>query len=176
VGLGLFHSLRAASSFPLVAAALRWLLVAVLAVFAGLSLYDYTLARSGRSHEMVLRLPDPLRRRLQRAVLSGVRSTALFGGSLALGAAVSLFELACTGQVYLPAVAYLVRTEGGLAAHLLLVVYNVGFILPLAAVFVLAWRGVSSRRLTELAQTHLGAVKLALAVVFAGLAVLTLAT
>ena len=125
---------------------------------------------------MVLRLPDPIKRRMQRTILSGARSTALVGGSLALGAAVSLFELACTGQVYLPAVAWLVRTEGGLTAHLLLVVYNLGFILPLAVVFVVAWRGVSSRRLTAFAQAHLGAVKLALAVVFAGLAALTLAT
>ncbi len=176
VGLGFFHSLRAASTFPLVASTLRWVLAVVLILFAALSLYDYALARRGRAAEMVLRLPDPIKRRMQRTILSGARSTALVGGSLALGAAVSLFELACTGQVYLPAVAWLVRTEGGAAAYLLLVVYNLGFILPLAVVFVLAWRGVSSRRLTAYAQAHLGGVKLALAVVFAGLAALTLAT
>ncbi len=176
VGLGFFHSLRAASAFRPAASALRWILVAVLFTFAGLSLHDYALARRGRAAEMVLRLPDPIKRRMQRTILAGARSTALAGGSFVLGGAVSLFELACTGQVYLPAVAWLVRTEGGLRAHLLLAVYNVGFILPLAAVFVVAWRGVGSRRLTALAQRHTAAVKLALAVVFAGLAALTLAT
>jgi cytochrome c biogenesis protein CcdA len=176
VGLGFFHALRAATAFPVAAAVLRWVLVAALAILAGLSVYDAVLARRGRAADMVLKLPDPLRRRMQRAILGGARSAALVGGAVVLGAVVSLFELACTGQVYLPAVAWLVRTEGGLTAYLLLAVYNLGFILPLAAVFVLAWRGVSSRRLTALAQAHTGSVKFALATVFAALAVLTLVT
>jgi cytochrome c biogenesis protein CcdA len=176
VGVGLFHSLRAAASFPLVSSALRWALVAVLLALAALSVRDFALARSGRAGEMALRLPDPIKRRMQRTILDNARSSAIVGGSLVLGAVVSLFELACTGQVYFPAVAWLVRTQGGLGAYLLLAVYNAGFVLPLAVVFVLAWRGVSSRTLTRAAQAHLGTVKLALAVVFVGLAALTLAT
>jgi len=54
---------------------------------------------------------------------------------------VSLFELACTGQVYLPVIAWMVRKGESSRGLGLLALYNTGFILPLAALFLLAWSG-----------------------------------
>jgi hypothetical protein len=86
----------------LVSAILRWVLVGVLAVFAGLSLYDFTLIRRGRASEMLLQLPTALKRRIHASIRTRVRTAALAGSSLVLGFLVSIFEFACTGQVYLP--------------------------------------------------------------------------
>ncbi len=175
VGLGFFAALRAAAQYAAVSAALRWVLFAALVLFAGLSVYDVFRIRAGRPTDMVLQLPRGLKRRIHDAVRTRVRTAALAGGSLVLGFLVSIFEFACTGQVYLPTLAYLVRTRESAAALPLLLLYNLGFIAPLLGVFAAAYFGVGSKRLTGFYQKHMAAVKMGLAVFFAGLAVLTLA-
>ena len=174
IGLGFFAALRALSAIAVVGVVLRWVLVAVLAVFAGLSVYDYTLVRSGRSTEMLLQLPSAFKKRIHASIRSRVRLAAIAGSSFVMGAAVSVFEFACTGQVYLPLLGYLARMRRQPDALGLLALYNLCFILPLLLVFGATWMGVTSGRITTLFQAHLGTVKLALAVVFLGLAVFTL--
>ncbi len=174
IGYGLFAVLRAASTVALVSLILRWVLVAALVVFAGLSVYDYTLIRRGRPTEILLQLPTALKRQIHNSIRASVRTAAIAGSSLVLGFLVSIFEFACTGQVYLPTLAYVARVGGGARATGLLVLYNVFFILPLLLVFAASYLGVSSGRITTFFQAHMGKVKLALAVVFVGLAAFTL--
>jgi cytochrome c biogenesis protein CcdA len=174
IGLGLFAALRAASSFTVVSVILRWVLVAALLVFAGLSVYDFFVIRSGRPTEILLQLPTVLKRRIHATIRTRVRSAALAGSSLILGFLVSIFEFACTGQVYLPTLAYLVRMRREPAALSLLVLYNLGFIVPLLAVFAASYLGVGSKRITTFFQKNMAAVKIGLAAFFLGLAAFTL--
>jgi cytochrome c biogenesis protein CcdA len=174
IGLGFFAALRAASAAPMVSLILRWVLVLALAVFAGLSIYDFTLIRAGRPGEMLLQLPSALKRRIHSSIRGRVRTTALVGSSLVLGFLVSIFEFACTGQVYLPTLGVLARLHRQADALALLALYNLCFIAPLLIVFGASYLGVSSGRITAFFQAHMGTVKLALAAVFVGLAVLTL--
>ena len=176
VGLGFFQALRVASAFPIVAAVIRWILIAVLLAFATLSLYDYFQLRSGRTDKVLLQLPQPIKRRLHRDIKNRTHSAALIASSLVLGFLVSIFELACTGQVYFPTLVYLhqVRRNLGSFSHLLL--YNIAFILPLLTVFALSYRGISSQRLSRWVQGSMKPVKLLLTGLFLGLAVLTALT
>jgi cytochrome c biogenesis protein CcdA len=175
-GFGLFAALRAAGSVALVSAILRWALVAVLALLAALSLVDYARIRAGRPAEILLQLPKALKLRIHASIRVRAKTAALAGSSLVLGFLVSIFEFACTGQVYLPTLAYLARGPGGARAAGLLVLYNLCFIAPLLAVFGAAYFGVGSKRITSLFQRRMGATKIALAAVFAALAVLTALT
>ncbi len=175
VGLGFFAALRAASAYATVALVLRWLLVAVLITFAAASLYDFLLIKRGRPTEILLQLPTALKKRIHASIRTRVRTAALAGSSLVLGFLVSIFEFACTGQVYLPTLAYLVRLERQPQALALLVLYNLAFIAPLLGVFAASYLGVGSERVTRLFQRHMAAVKMGLAVFFLGLAVFTLA-
>jgi cytochrome c biogenesis protein CcdA len=174
IGLGFFAALRAASAAPVVSLVLRWALVLVLAVFSGLSIYDFTLIRAGRPGEMLLQLPSALKRRIHSSIRGRVRTTALVGSSLVLGFLVSIFEFACTGQVYLPTLGVLARLHRQADALALLALYNICFIVPLLVVFGASYLGVSSGRITAFFQAHMGAMKLVLAAVFIGLAVFTL--
>jgi len=174
MGLGLFAALRAAAAISLVSVLLRWALVGVLFVFAGLSVYDYTLIRAGRPTEMLLQLPSSFKKRIHASIRTRVRIAAIAGSSLVLGFVVSVFEFACTGQVYLPLLGFLARMNRQIDALGLLLLYNFCFILPLLIVFGASYLGVSSGRLTTAFQAHMGKVKLGLAVVFVGLAVFTL--
>jgi cytochrome c biogenesis protein CcdA len=176
IGLGFFQAIRLASAFPIVAAVIRWILVAVLLAFAALSLYDYFQIRSGRTDKVMLQLPQPIKRRLHRDIKSRTRSAALIASSLVLGFLVSIFELACTGQVYFPTLVYLhqVRREVGSFSYLLL--YNFAFVLPLLIVFALSYWGISSQRLSRWVQGSMKPIKLLLAGLFLGLALLTALT
>lgn len=173
LGAGLLQGLRLAGAFPVVSTVLRWVLIAGLLALAALSLYDFALVRAGRSREMLLQLPRSFKERIHRDIRTRARAAALAASSLVLGFLVSVFELACTGQVYLPTLAYLVRVRPDAGSFFYLLLYNLGFIAPLAAVFALAFWGVASQRLAAFVQRSLGTVKIALAVLFLGLAVLT---
>jgi cytochrome c biogenesis protein CcdA len=175
-GFGLFAALRAAQAVAVVSLALRWVLVALLLVFAALSLYDYSRIRAGRPSDMLLQLPNSLKLRIHESIRKRRRATALALSSFVLGVLVSIFEFACTGQVYLPTLAYLARARGGADALLLLLLYNLCFIAPLLVVFGASYFGVSSKRIASLFERRMGAVKLLLAAVFAALALLTLLT
>jgi cytochrome c biogenesis protein CcdA len=173
VGFGLFAALRMAAAVPLASRILRWVLVAVLVAFAGLSLYDVVVIRRGEPGKILLQLPSALKRQIHRSIRAQARAAALAGGALVLGFLVSIFEFACTGQVYLPTLAYLARTRRQASAAGLLVLYNACFVLPLIAVFAASWFGVTSTRIASLYQKRMAAVKLGLAAVFLALAALT---
>jgi cytochrome c biogenesis protein CcdA len=175
-GFGLFAALRAAEAIAIVSEIIRWVLVAILAVFAALSIYDYTRIRVGKPSEMLLQLPDSLKLKIHESIRDRRRTSALALSSFVLGVLVSIFEFACTGQVYLPTLAYLARAKGRADALLLLVLYNLCFIAPLLVVFGASYYGVSSKRIATAFQKRMGTVKLLLAGVFLALALLTLLT
>lgn len=170
IGIGLFTGLRKAYSFPVIAVVIQWVLVAVLFVFAGLSFYDYTLIKQGRHRDVKLQLPASFKKRIHSSIRTGSKSAALILSALVLGFSVSLFELACTGQIYFPTIAYMVQIRKSATSYLLLGIYNIGFIVPLIAVFALAYAGISSEKLTKVFREHVGKVKLATAVFFVILA------
>jgi thiol:disulfide interchange protein len=96
---------------------------------------------------------------------------AFVGVAFFTGFVVSLIELACTGQVYLPTIVY-VLSQPDLAAQafLYLVLYCLMFILPLIVVFVLSYFGTTSEQLGQFVNRHTAAIKLATGLVFVGLA------
>lgn len=159
VGLGLFEAVRAAEAFPWLSAGLRVAVVVSLVVFAVLGLRDAFLAHRGRSHEMVLTLPGFFRDRVRAAVRSRVRAPLAAVAAASLGFLVTVFELVCTGQIYFPTIAYAVGVEKQVSALGFLAVYNVAFILPLAAVFGLTWWGMGSKALARWYQSHLAAAR-----------------
>jgi hypothetical protein len=122
---------------------------------------------------MVLKLPDSLKTRMQLYMSRGVRArSGLFGVVLLAGAVVSLVESVCTGQVYFPVIAGLVRDEATQGTGLgLLAWYNLVFILPLVGVLVCAVLGVTSQRLARFSRGHLPLAKLFLAAAFILMAV-----
>ena len=147
--------------------ALTALLCLTLAVF---SFRDYLKVRHGDLSDMALKLPEKLRLRINKVIRQGrgVRAYAL--GAFATGLVISVLELACTGQVYLPTIIYVSSVpELRLSAFFYLVLYNLLFIAPLVVVFILAYYGTTSQDLTKFLQKHAGAVKLGMTLVFVAL-------
>jgi cytochrome c biogenesis protein CcdA len=168
IGIGLFQFLHRLSFLNQVAQ-IVYLLVAVLVIILGIiSLYDYHRIRRGhKPGEMKLQLPLFLKRRIHDTIRRRSRSRNLVLGAFITGAIVSVLELACTGQVYLPTIVF-VTGVSGLKTHafLYLLLYNLLFILPLVIVFLLSYVGVSSAQLAAAVEAHLDRVKLALGLFF----------
>jgi hypothetical protein len=109
-------------------------------VLAVLSFVDFLKARKGRIEEMTLRLPDRLKNQARAVVRRGQRMSAYVLGAFVTGLLVSLLELACTGQLYLPTIVFVVSVPALRArAMAYLLLYNLAFILPLGVVFALTY-------------------------------------
>ena len=167
VGLGLLKFLTA---LPVLSTVGKWIYALTLVLCLGLawgSFNDYRKARQGRLEDMSLKLPERLRGLTHQLIREGSRAQNVVLASLALGFAVSIVELACTGQVYLPTIIFVLGLpEWRLRATLALLVYNVVFIVPLIVVFLLVYFGTTSKQLLSWMNRRAATVKLGTAVLF----------
>ena len=168
VGLGALHFIQVLAGIRILGRVLYGLMAALCLVFAGVSVHDAWQAHRGRPEAMHLRLPIWLQKQVHRVIRENSSAPAFVGLALVSGLLVSLLELACTGQVYLPTILFVLGVpQLRLHAVSYLVLYNLIFVAPLVVVFVVAAFGVSSQRLASLVQRHTGSVKLLTAAVFA---------
>jgi cytochrome c biogenesis protein CcdA len=175
IGAGLLGGLRSLAVSSRVGRILELVLVAFLAVLAVLSAVDGFKLSSGRT-DLLLKLPKGLSEKAHLIIRNGARSGAAGGGAFLLGAAIALVELGCTGQIYLPTIAWMIARGEGARPWIWLIVYNTAFIIPLVAVFVVSYKGVSAVRMAEAFKRNGSIVKYATAALFAVLAVVILTT
>jgi len=167
VGIGLLNALAALPFLPAISRCLYGLTALLCLILAAGSLYDWYQMRRGRPDEMKLKLPTRLRRQINRVIREGVNARAIAGVALVTGVVISLIELACTGQVYLPTIIFVLGVPALRARGLLyLLLYNVLFVLPLVVVFVLAYWGTTSERLGQFVNKRTVVIKLATAGLF----------
>ncbi len=168
VGLGFYKVLDLISGFTSVISKIVYIFTAVLClVLAVLSIRDFIKVRNGDLSDMALKLPEPLRKRINKTVREGRKASSYILGAFVTGLLISLLELACTGQIYLPVIISMSSVpEMRAQALLYLVLYNLMFIVPLVVVFILAFYGTSSKQFTDFLRKHAGAVKIGMAIVF----------
>jgi len=167
VGFGL---LKAVQALPFMATLGRWVYIAagVLSLaLAILSVSDFVAARRGRPDEMRLKLPTAWRKQINKVIREGSQLRAFVAVAFATGFVVSLIELACTGQVYLPTILFVMSVPSMRAqAITYLLLYNVLFIIPLVVVFGLAYAGTSSQKMAAVVNKQTATVKLLTAAMF----------
>ena len=97
----------------------------------------------------------------------GLNFRYLLPGTFLIGCLVTLLESACTGQVYVPTLVLMSREAGaGSRWFLLLLLYNVMFILPLLILFLAAWRGTTLSVFLHWSKANVVQSKIALGVFF----------
>jgi len=178
LGLGLFGAIKVFSVSHGISTVLGYAVASLAFVLAGWSLIDFArYARTGDTGTVTLGLPTSIKSRIHNVIRRGLDTRSLLVGSIGVGFLVSLLESLCTGQVYLPTLVFVARSPGMRTSAIgYLLLYNAMFILPLIAILGVSYFGVSSQRLGEFLRQHLGALKLAMAFLFAGLGLLVLAT
>jgi hypothetical protein len=176
MGLGAFSLLQNLTVYYR-ASRILYIAIAALAIALGsIALADYILSRLGRGErDFMLALPDFIRQKIRSMLRQEYhshvrRGLGLASGAFLLGFFVSLLEGACTGQLYLPTLVFVRQVpELRIKAFSYIILYNLMFILPITAIFLLVLLGVYSERLGLFYRKHLDKVKLALALVFLGL-------
>jgi cytochrome c biogenesis protein CcdA len=172
--LGVGVGLEFLASLPFLSTVSRWvygLTAALCLILAAGSLHDWWLARQGKPEEMRLRLPARLRRWINRTIRQRAGMRALVPVTFVTGVVISVIELACTGQVYLPTILFVLgMPELQMQAGMYLVLYNLMFVLPLVVVFLLAYFGTSSQQLGLFIHRRAATIKLATAGLFVLLA------
>lgn len=149
LGLGLFASLRALSRFSELVSIMRTVLAILIGFLAIANIIDGIADLQGRRKDLALVLPKALRQRIHTTIRRQRNLGFLLGGTALTALMVSLFELACTGQVYLPVIAWMVKKGESSRSLGLLALYNFGFILPLAVLFILAWSGKAIKPIAD---------------------------
>jgi cytochrome c biogenesis protein CcdA len=171
VGLGFYHVLDLLGD--LLAQLGRWvygLTGAFCIVLAVFSFSDYVKARRGKVGDMSLNLPHKLRLRINAVIRRTRTSRAFVGAAFGAGVIVSFLELACTGQVYLPTIIFVMSMPDLKAqATLYLVLYNLLFIAPLMVVFVLAYYGTGAKQFSDFLERRASTVKLGMSFLFLAL-------
>ncbi len=167
LGLGLTDLVARLSMFGWLQVWFNRLLAGALLIAAWLSARDGFRCLRGRAGDMTLQLPEAMKKGLHRVIREGTANPRYVLAAAVLGVMVSVLELACTGQVYLPTIVFMVQSNTDrLQAVLLLAVYNVAFVAPLVAVFVLAAAGMGSERAQTFMIRHMALVKFGLALLF----------
>ncbi|MBG0787713.1 MAG: hypothetical protein H0S79_21705 [Anaerolineaceae bacterium] len=171
VGLGLYQILDLiGGTLDIISKVVYGLTGVFCLVLAVLSFIDYRKAKAGGTSDMMLKLPEPLRKRINATIRKGRGTQNYVIGAFVAGLLVSLLELACTGQVYLPTIIFVSSIpELRLQAILYLVIYNLLFILPLVVIFVLVYYGTTSKDLTKFLEERAALVKILMAFVFIAL-------
>jgi HEAT repeat protein/glutaredoxin len=168
IGLGLREVVGQLTALRGVTLGVNGAIALLTLVLAFLNLRDGVRCRQGRLGEMTLQLPTVIKKRIHATVREGMKVRGYVLAAFVTAVLVSLLELVCTGQGYLPVITYLWQVGyDRLATIGLLVVYNIAFVLPLVAVFVLAYRGLRSDALLRALNRHAATVKFATAGLFA---------
>jgi cytochrome c biogenesis protein CcdA len=168
IGLLLFEVRGYLVKFKTVSRVIDWGAFGLVVVAAILSIVDAVQAlRTDGKGEMLLVLPDTLKSRIRKRLRLTAHSGALVATSFLTGVIIAFLESACTGQIYLPIVNILVKNqETRMEGLLKLLVYNVMFILPLLAVFLAVFWGMTSEQVANMARKRVWITKLCLAAVF----------
>jgi len=171
VGMGLYRIIEMVGSTLDVIARIVYIITGIFCVvLAGFSFMDYKKAKQGEVGDMLLKLPEPLRKRINTTIRKGRSSRNYVLGAFGAGILISFLELACTGQVYLPTIIFVSSIPDlRLQAIFYLVLYNLLFILPLIVIFVLVYYGTTSKDLTRFLQEKAAAVKFSMGIVFVAL-------
>jgi len=178
IGFGLFNFIYTMNFYKI--SSIFHIAIGILCLlFAALSVYDYFLyKRTHQAGDLLLTLPLPVKKKISSIMGAHLRNKkegsflSLSLAAFSVGIMVSLLEMVCTGQVYVPTLVYIIKnTDYKVSAFIYILLYNFMFILPLIAILILFLMGVSSKTFNDFLKKHIGALKLALAMIFLALGV-----
>jgi len=174
IGTGALKMITSLSFLPLVRKIFILVTAALALVLGMVSLYDYLqFKKKGTTKDAKLQLPSFLKNMIHSAIRKNVRLSNYILMAAVTGFIVSLLELACTGQIYLPTIMF-ISTIPDLKVNALfyLLFYNLMFVVPLALVFSFTYWGTTSAQWATLTQKNFGKIKMAMTLLFFGLAIL----
>ncbi len=176
LGLGILFTFRQVPQFGTVKKVIEVILGLCMVPLAVLSFRDaFRFRKSQRPDDVTLQIPKKIKGHIHSFMNTrlGVGGPVL--GGLVTGAGVTVLESVCTGQSYVPVLMYMLKQDcSDVCSWLLLITYNLLFVLPLAIVFVCFHRGLQLTALITWSKRNLVVVKILLGLFFSAMALLLL--
>ena len=172
IGLGLLSALRTFFSAQRFSVYVNILVSLVAVIFAGFTIRDGVLASRGKLEDSILQLPSSFKRLAHGFIRHFDFLPLYILGAALSGFLVSLIELACTGQIYLPTLAYMNQSAFSSRSLILLSIYNLAFVFPLTLVFLLFFLGLRHETIRRWYARRIVLVRILSAVFFLALGVL----
>jgi len=173
VGLGLLSFIRVISGSGTAGTWITAVVASFTALFGVVSIYDYAKMKASGEMSSTLGLTKGVTQRIHRLIREHTKTSHLVVGAAILGILITIFELGCTGQVYLPVITFVARSGGDrVKAVIYLILFSAMSTLPLVVVFLLTYFGTSNEKLAAFGRKHMpeltllgGVAMLALAVI-----------
>ncbi|MBU1087562.1 MAG: hypothetical protein KKD05_08635 [Candidatus Omnitrophica bacterium] len=180
VGLGGIRLLQSFLTLPIIekiVSLIYAVLAGVLFVLAYLSFRDIFMFIRQRKKEVILKLSDKQSSAIRKTITEKLQGKHYIAGAIISGVFVSLTELACTGQIYLPTIMYILNVPDlRKQALAYLILYNIAFIIPLIVIFILALLGLPALYFVRVSKKFFIWGKLLLGLLFICLGVILLLT
>ena len=177
MGLGLMQALKALEGLRIVHDVVMVVLALSLFVLSFLSFRDALKFRKVPVFSVVtLKLPEGVKVLIRKIALESWSGPSVALAGFGCAFLVTLLDALCTGQVYVPVLALISREPGAWRSFALLALYNLAFIAPLVAVFILASKTTDAFQMAQWSSRNVIPAKVALGLVFALLGVLILIT
>lgn len=140
IGLGLLRAGTLFTSYPISK------IGAVLVIFFGLmNIKEYYWPNSPFSIRIPLKI---------RAVVSKYAYQATIASAVIVGILIGLYEFPCSGAIYLAVISLLSSKTSFLTGFGYLLLYNLMFILPLIAIFIVATNKITTEKFINLQEQH----------------------
>ena len=177
MGLGLMQALKALEGLRIVHDVVMVLLAFALFVLSFLSFRDAARFRKIPVFSVVtLKLPEGVKVLIRKIAMESWSGPAVALAGFGCAFLVTLLDALCTGQVYVPVLALISREPGAWCSFALLALYNLAFVSPLVAVFVLASKTTDAFQMAKWSSRNVIPAKVAMGVIFALLGILILVT
>ena len=176
MGLGLMQALKALEGLRILHDVVMVVLALALFVLSFLSFRDALKFRKVPVFSVVtLKLPEGVKGMIRKIAMESWNGQAVALAGFGCAFLVTLLDALCTGQIYVPVLALVAREPGAWRSFALLTVYNLAFIAPLVAVFVLFSRTTDAFQMAKWSSRNVIPAKIALGLIFAVLGILIFA-
>lgn len=173
LGIGVFKAISGLSVYHNISTAIRWSAVAFAGVVAVVCFRDAIVyAVTGKANDIKLQLPSALKSRIHKTISGNLSRPGFFLGTAIAAFLVTLLEAVCTGQMYLPTILRMTKTQGlRSTGWQYLIYYNFLFVLPLLIIIILAYYGLRWYDLSRVLQKNLPLLKVIMGLVLVSLAI-----
>jgi len=176
IGLGLFRVIHTLSAFTIASKAVCITAVCLVFILSALSLYDAIIyLKSGTSKDMKLQLPLMIKQKIHSVIRNTAGHRWMIFSVFITGVLVAILEGVCTGQVYVPAIYFMIKEQSLKNTGIYyLLLYNLAFIVPLLLVILLTFVGVGMEKIANFSKKNIFWAKMLLGVFFMVLGIVLL--
>mgnify|MGYP003879423653 CR=1 FL=1 len=173
IGLGLFRFSYIFSNAKTVLVIMYSITIYLSLLVAIQNFREFLSIKRGDYSNVKLQLPKKIKHTIHNYIRSKTLSKTLYITAFGIGMVVSVLEFACTGQVYLPTIMYILSSGSSfVTAFGYLFAYNIAFIIPLTAICLIVYSGKEAMDVSQKFVSKIHYVKLATSIFFFAIAAL----